>query len=89
MNIKSRIKRLEADICPPNKKYGVLVHNYRPSRDGASYTKDGKFIGHIRAILEWANGKIKRMISVESEEGAKMLKELGYEIANKEPSEQS
>lgn len=93
MNIKSRIKRLEADICPPDRKYGVLIHGYRHNclnhpAGWNNYMRDGKLVGYISSVLEWANGKLLRMINTASEEGKKILKELGYEIIDKEASAQ-
>lgn len=88
-NIKSRIKRLESDICPPNKKYGVLIYGYRSncldSPTGRNnYMKGGKLVGYISSVLEWANGKLARMISLNSEEGQRTLKQLGYKAVNVE-----
>ena len=81
MNIKSRIKRLEADICPSDKKYGVLIYGYRRnySTGRSSYMRDNKFVGYIPSVLEWVNGKLLRMISSGSEEGQKILKKLRYQ----------
>lgn len=87
MSIKNRIKRLEVDICPPNKKFGVLISNYRNSLIGRNnYMRNSKPIGYISSVLEWANGKIIRMVNAGSEEGRKMLKELDYKIIGKEAS---
>lgn len=81
MSIENRIKRLEADICPSNRKYGVLTYSYRLSysTDWNNYMRDSKPVGYIRAVLEWGNGKILRMINTGSEEGKKILTELGYQ----------
>ncbi len=69
---------LELSICPRNIRYGVLIAAYR--WDSKIYIKDGKAIRGITSVMEWANGKIRRMISADSGEGQRMLKELGYEV---------
>lgn len=85
-NIKNRIKRLELDICPLDKKYGVLICNYRRNYPAGwnNYMRDGKLAGHISSVLEWANGKLVRMISLDLEEGQRMLTQLGYKAVNVE-----
>ena len=89
MSIKNRIKRLESDICPPNKKYGVLIYGYRRNcfnqpAGWNNYVRDGKLAGHISSVLEWANGKLLRMISLDLEEGQRILTQLGYKAVNVE-----
>lgn len=84
-DVKKRIERLESNICPRDTKYGVLIHGYRRDcRFGRVYTKNGHVVGKIPSVLEWANGKIIRIISSDSEEGQRKLKELGYEILNRD-----
>ncbi|MDP3143500.1 MAG: hypothetical protein Q8N14_06180 [Candidatus Omnitrophota bacterium] len=93
MNIKSRIKRLEEDICPPDRKYGALIHSYRhncinPPAGWNNYMREGKPIGYISSVLEWANGKLGRMIKAASEEGKKILKGLGYKKISEDHNKQ-
>ena len=84
-DVKKRIERLESDICPRDTKYGVLIYANRngplnPELKGNNYMKDGKYIGgYVHSVMEWANGKVTRWISPDSEEGQRILKELGYQ----------
>lgn len=78
-SIKNRIKRLEADIYLPDRKYGVLIYGYRNYlADRNNYMKDGKLVGYISSVLDWANGELARMVNLNSEEGQRTLQHLGY-----------
>jgi len=86
MNIKKRLKRLEVEMCPTNLTYRLLIIAYaRP--DHEVYIRNGEIVkGKIKAVMIFANGKFLRMPSADSEEGQKLLKQLGYKKHKEEIS---